>query len=72
MNYIFLEVEILKVNCRRCAFAQSSQEKKSNPYLLVESESWQSSFSQKFIDTYNIADFIIQKQDYNIEHLHQN
>ena len=44
--------------------------KKSNPYLLVESESWQSSFSEKFIDTDKIGDFIIEKQDYSIEHLH--
>lgn len=37
MKYIFLEIETLEVNWR-CAF-QKVLKKKSNPYVLIESES---------------------------------
>lgn len=49
--------------------------KKNQVIPACWSESWQnSSFSEKFIDTYKIADFTvnIEKKEYNPEHLHQN
>lgn len=53
MKSIFLEVKTLEVNWIMCAFAQSSQGKKKKiiPTWLVGSEFWQTSFSQKFINT---------------------